>query len=100
MTWIKDLKEIFSSLDIGLSRVLRYFYGGFLFVLLAGIVHDDFLKFAKTNIIVVVFIAIIVFVIPVLVIRSIIRNRRETQRLRMEVGKLADEVEQARKPKE
>lgn len=58
MAWIKDLNELFASLDIGLSRVLRYFYGGFLFVLLAIVVRDSFHDFAKTNLMVVVFIAI------------------------------------------
>lgn len=40
-------------------------------------------------------------VVPVLVvlyvIRMLIRNKQENQRLRMEVGKLADELEQLRK---
>jgi uncharacterized membrane-anchored protein YhcB (DUF1043 family) len=33
----------------------------------------------------------------VLLIRLVLRNKRENIRLRLEVGKLADEVEQARK---
>ncbi len=49
-------------------------------------------------------ISLIVFVLPVLVvvwiIRSLVRNKRENQRLRLEVGKLADELERMRKKNE
>ena len=45
--------------------------------------------------------SLIFFVIPitivVLIIRSLVRNKRENQRLRLEVGKLADELERLRK---
>lgn len=43
----------------------------------------------------------LVFVVPIvaiiLIIRYLIRNKKENQRLRFEVGKLADELEQIRK---
>ena len=46
-------------------------------------------------------VIIIVFGIPVLLIilfaRLLLRNKRENVRLRLEVGKLADELEQMRK---
>ena len=49
-------------------------------------------------------IVLIVFVLPILlviwIIRSIIRSKREKQRLRLEVGKLADELQQVRKQNE
>ena len=38
--------------------------------------------------------------VVIYVIRLLIRNRRENQRLRLEVGKLADELERARKQNE
>ena len=42
-------------------------------------------------------VVLIVWVLPILVviliIRSLIRNKRENQRLRLEVGKLADELQ-------
>jgi hypothetical protein len=51
--------------------------------------------------IVVLIISLITFVLPILLviwfIRSLIRNKRENQRLRLEVGKLADELQQIRK---
>ncbi len=51
--------------------------------------------------IIIVFISLILFVLPVvaivLIIRSLVRNKRENQRLRLEVGKLADELERIRK---
>ena len=54
--------------------------------------------------IIIIFISLIVFVLPVLVvvwiIRSLVRNKRENQRLRLEVGKLADELERMRKKNE
>ncbi len=49
-------------------------------------------------------IILILFVIPVLLIilffRFLLRNKRENVRLRLEVGKLADELEQVRKKKD
>jgi len=51
--------------------------------------------------IVILFIFLLVIAAPILVIvliiRSLIRNKREKQRLRLEVGKLADELERMRK---
>ena len=48
-------------------------------------------------------VILIVFGIPVLLIilfaRFLLRNKRENVRLRLEVGKLADELEQVRKQK-
>lgn len=53
------------------------------------------------ELIVILIVALTVFVIPVLliilVIRYVLRNKRENVRLRLEVGKLADELEQVRK---
>lgn len=50
---------------------------------------------------VVLVVVLIIFGLPVLLvvllIRYILQSRRENIRLRMEVGKLADELEQARK---
>ena len=40
---------------------------------------------------------IIPFLVVFFIIRSFIRNKKEIQRLRLEVGKLADELEQLRK---
>jgi len=49
----------------------------------------------------IVLIAAVWAVLPVLVVfwfaRKILENRRENTRLRLEVGKLADELEQVRK---
>jgi len=49
-------------------------------------------------------VVLIVWVLPILVviwiIRSLVRNKRENQRLRLEVGKLADELQQIRKQAE
>jgi len=48
-------------------------------------------------------IILIVFAIPVVLVilfaRLLLRNKRENVRLRLEVGKLADELEQKRKQK-
>lgn len=48
-------------------------------------------------------IVLIIFAIPVILaimfFRLMLRNKRENIRLRLEVGKLADELEQARKQK-
>ena len=56
------------------------------------------------ELIVVFIIGLVVFVLPILVIvliiRSLVRNKREKQRLRLEVGKLADELQQVRKQNE
>ena len=49
------------------------------------------------ELIVVFVMALITFSIPFLIIRSFIRNKRETQKLRFEVGEMADELEQLRK---
>ena len=50
-----------------------------------------------------VIIVLIFFGIPVVLVilflRSMLRNRNENIRLRLEVGKLADELEQARRQK-
>ena len=49
-------------------------------------------------------VILVVFGIPVLLIilfaRFLLRNKRENVRLRLEVGKLADELEQVRKQKD
>lgn len=51
--------------------------------------------------VVIVLIATVWVVVPVLVVfwfaRKVLENRRENTRLRLEVGKLADELEQVRK---
>ena len=51
-----------------------------------------------------ILVVLIVFGIPVFivvwVIRSLVRNKRENQRLRLEVGKLADELEKIRRRNE
>lgn len=56
------------------------------------------------ELLVILIISLIVFGIPVLLIillvRYALRNKRENVRLRLEVGKLADELEQMRKQKE
>jgi len=48
-------------------------------------------------------IVLIVFAIPIVLavkfFRLMVRNKNENMRLRLEVGKLADELEQARKQK-
>jgi uncharacterized membrane protein len=50
--------------------------------------------------IVILFIFLLCIAAPilgiVLIIRSLVRNKRENQRLRLEVGKLADELERMR----
>ena len=43
---------------------------------------------------------IVPVVIVIYIIRLLIRNKQENQRLRLEVGKLADELERARKQNE
>ena len=52
----------------------------------------------------ILLIVLILFGIPVLLIilffRFLLRNKRENVRLRLEVGKLADELEQVRKKKD
>ena len=49
-------------------------------------------------------ISVIIFAIPIIVaivfFRLLLRNKKENIRLRLEVGKLADELEKARKNKE
>ena len=53
---------------------------------------------------VILVIFLVAFVLPVSVvvwiIRCLVKNKREKQRLRLEVGKLADELERARKKDE
>ena len=49
------------------------------------------------ELLVILLISIVIFGVPIVIIRSIVRNKRETQKLRFEVGKLADEVEKNRK---
>jgi len=52
------------------------------------------------ELLVIIFFFVVVFVIPILLIvllvRYILRNKRENVRLRLEVGKLADELQQMR----
>jgi len=42
----------------------------------------------------------VVFALLIWFIRYLVKNKRENQRLRLEVGKLADELERARKKDE
>jgi hypothetical protein len=53
------------------------------------------------ELLVIIILMIIIAVVPVLVVlwfaRKILENKRENTRLRLEVGKLADELEQVRK---
>lgn len=55
------------------------------------------------ELIVILVVSLIVYGIPIIVIifivRLLLRNKRENIRLRLEVGKLADELEQMRKQK-
>lgn len=55
------------------------------------------------ELIVILVVSLIVYGIPIIVIifivRLLLRNKRENIRLRLEVGKLADELEQMRKKK-
>ncbi len=51
------------------------------------------------NLLPIVFFALSVAVV-IYVIRLLIRNKQENQRLRLEVGKLADELERMRKQNE
>ena len=56
------------------------------------------------ELIIISIIGLVVYVLPILlvilIILSLVRNKRENQRLRVEVGKLADEVQQIRKQME
>jgi hypothetical protein len=58
----------------------------------------------STSFIVIFIICLVLSVLPilliVLIVRSLIRNKKENQRLRLEVGKLADELQQIRKQAE
>lgn len=45
-------------------------------------------------------VCVLPVVVVIYVIRMLIRNKQENQRLRLEVGKLADELERARKQNE
>ena len=53
------------------------------------------------ELLVIVFVMFIVYGIPIFLViwfaRLLLRNKRENVRLRLEVGKLADELEQMRK---
>ena len=49
---------------------------------------------------VMIALMIVPVVIVIYIIRMLIRNKQENQRLRLEVGKLADELERARKQNE
>jgi hypothetical protein len=55
------------------------------------------------ELIVILIVSLIVYGIPIIVIifivRLLLRNKRENIRLRLEVGKLADELEKVRKQK-
>jgi len=42
----------------------------------------------------------VMFGLPIWFIRCLVKNKRENQRLRLEVGKLADELERLRKNNE
>ena len=57
-----------------------------------------------TEVLVAILIPLITFVLPIVVvvwiIRMLLSNKRENQRLRLEVGKLADELERMRKKNE
>ncbi len=68
---------------------------------------NDILAFwtpGPLELLVILIISLIVFGVPVLLIillvRYGLRNKRENVRLRLEVGKLADELEQVRKQKQ
>ena len=50
--------------------------------------------------IVVLVMSWVVFALLIWFIRYLVKNKRENQRLRLEVGKLADELERARKKDE
>ena len=50
--------------------------------------------------VVMLIIIVLPIVVIVFIVKSIIRSKREKQRLRMEVGKLADELQQVRKQNE
>ena len=56
------------------------------------------------ELIVIFFVSLIVYGIPIVLVilfaRLLLRNKRENVRLRLEVGKLADELEQMRKQKD
>ena len=56
------------------------------------------------ELIVIFFVSFIVYGIPIVLVilfaRLLLRNKRENIRLRLEVGKLADELEQMRKKKD
>ncbi len=56
------------------------------------------------ELIVIIFVSLIVYGIPIVLViwfaRLLLRNKRENVRLRLEVGKLADELEQMRKQKD
>ena len=65
---------------------------------------NDVLAIGGLEWIVILVISLIVYGIPILLIilfaRFLLRNKRENARLRLEVGKLADELEQMRKQKD
>ena len=52
------------------------------------------------EIIIILVISGVVFGLPIWFIWYLVKNKRENQRLRLEVGKLADELERVRKKDE
>ena len=54
-----------------------------------------------TEVLIIIVLTIVKYVIPVIVViwlvKATIENKRENVKLRLEVGKLADELEQVRK---
>ena len=67
---------------------------------------NNFLAFGAPDpieILVILLVALVVWGIPVVLVvvflRLLLRNKRENIRLRLDVGKLADELEQVRKQK-
>ena len=65
---------------------------------------NDVLAIGGLEWIVILVVSLIVYGIPILLVvvfaRFLLRNKRENVRLRLEVGKLADELEQMRKQKD
>ena len=56
-----------------------------------------FLRPAPGSIIILLIMFGVVVVLPIWFIRYLVKNKRENQRLRLEVGKLADGLERLRK---
>ena len=68
---------------------------------------NDILAFGTPGLLELMIIFLVLlfhYILPILlviwIIRSLVRNKRENQRLRLEVGKLADELQQMRKQAE